>query len=67
MKIVTKDNFDQDLFVEQVIAENVNEIVGKELVECWNNTYWTGQSDYYLALVEDNYAPYDGYKANGYY
>lgn len=61
MKIVTKDNFGRDLFTEQVVAENVNEYIGKELVKEWNDKYWTDHSDYYLELVRNDYIPYDGY------
>lgn len=61
MKIVTKDNLCRDLFTEQVVAENVNEFFGKQFVEQWNNKHWTEQSDYYLALVENDYKLYDGY------
>lgn len=61
MKIVTKDNFDRGLFVETVVAENVNEYIGKQLVDQWNEKYWNDHSDYYLALVEDDYIPYNGY------
>ncbi|MCA1025731.1 hypothetical protein LCM23_06475 [Cytobacillus kochii] len=61
MKIVTKDNFCRDLFTETIIAENVNEFIGKQLVKEWNNKHWTENSDYYLALVEDDYKLYDGY------
>jgi hypothetical protein len=61
MKIITKDNFDRDLFAEKVIAENVNETIGKQLVQTWNYQYWMEDSDFYLALVEDEYELYDGY------
>jgi hypothetical protein len=61
MKIITKDNFDRDLFAEQVVAENVNEAIGKELVKSWNDKQWSQHSSYYLALVEDDYELYDGY------
>lgn len=61
MKIVTKDNFCRDLFTEKVIAEKVNEVIGKQMVAEWNNKYWNDHSDYYLALEEDDYKLYDGY------
>lgn len=61
MKIIWKDNFDRDLYTEIVVAENVDETVGKELVKLHNDRYWNGQSDSYLALVEDDYVLYDGY------
>jgi aminopeptidase N len=61
MKIITKDNYCRDLFTEKVIAENVNEIIGNELVKQWNDKHWTEHSDFYLELVEDNYKLYDGY------
>jgi hypothetical protein len=62
MKIVTKDNFDRDLFTEEVIAENVNKVIGTQMVELWNDTNWNEKSSYYLELVEDTYEPYDGWK-----
>lgn len=61
MKIVTKDNYGRDLFTEKVIAENVNRVIGEQLVEQWNEKYWQEQSQYYLLLVEDDYELYDGY------
>lgn len=61
MKIVTKDNFNRDLFKERVVAENVDESFGKQLVKAWNARYWNDHSDYYLVLVEDDYELYDGY------
>lgn len=61
MKIITKDNFNRDLFAEKVVAENVNEFFGKQLVQEWNYKYWTEHSDIYLDLVEDDYELYDGY------
>lgn len=61
MKIITKDNFNRDLFTEVVVAENVNEFIGSQLVKEWNNKHWNEHSDFYLALVEDEYQLYDGY------
>lgn len=61
LKIVTKDNFGRDLFTERVVAKNVNEVIGKELVQAWNDRYWHDSSDYYLELVKDDYVLYDGY------
>ena len=62
MKIITKDNFCRDLYTERVVAENVNEYHGKEIVKLLNDKYWTESSDEYYALVEDDYVLYDGYK-----
>lgn len=62
MKIITKDNFDRDLFVERVIAENVSESFGKQFVKLWNEEYWHEQSEFYLELVDDDYVPYNGYE-----
>lgn len=62
IKIITKDNFDRDLFTETVVAENVSEHYGKELVRLWNKARWTDESDIFLELVEDDYELYDGYK-----
>jgi hypothetical protein len=61
MKIITKDNFCRDYYTETVIAENVNEFFGKQLVQQWNDKYWHEHSDHYLELVEDDYELYDGY------
>lgn len=62
MKIVTKDNFSRDLYTEVVVAENVNEYIGQELVDQYNKKHWNEYSKEYLALVEDDYEPYNGYK-----
>lgn len=61
MKIIMKDNFSRDLFTEQIVAENVNEYIGRQLVKLWNERYWDEQSDYYLELVEDDYELFNGY------
>lgn len=61
MKIITKDNYGRDLFKEKAVAENVSEYFGKQLVDQWNEKYWTEHSDSYLMLVEDDYVLYDGY------
>lgn len=62
MKIVKKSNFNLDVYKEVVVAENVSEFYGKELVDAWKKEHWRGHSLEYLELVEDDYAPYDGYK-----
>lgn len=62
MKIILKDNFDRDLFTEEVLAENVNEQIGVELVKLYNDKYWNDNSNTFLSLEEDSYVPYDGYK-----
>lgn len=62
MKIVTKDNFGRDLYTEVVVAENVNEYLGQELVDLYNKKHWNEYSKEYLALVEDDYELYNGYK-----
>lgn len=61
MKIITKDNFDRDLFREIVVAENVSKYLGEQLVNAWNDKYWNDHSDWYLKLVEDDYELFDGY------
>ncbi|MCP1159307.1 MULTISPECIES: hypothetical protein [Bacillus] len=61
MKIITKDNFCRDYFTEELIAENVNQYLGEQMVKEWNDRHWDEQSSYYLALVEDDYELYDGY------
>lgn len=61
MKIITKDNFNRDVFAETVVAENVNKYMGEEIVELLNEKHWTENSDHYFALVEDDYKLYDGY------
>ena len=62
MKIITRSNFDLELYREEVVAENVNEYIGKQLIETWNFKYQNDSSLEYLALVEDDYVPNDGYK-----
>lgn len=62
MKIVIKDNFDRDVFLERVVATNVTNEFGEIFVKMFNDKYHTDTSEHYLALVEDDYIPYDGYK-----
>lgn len=62
MKIVKKSNFDLDVYLEVIVAENVDKQYGKELVEAWKKEHWNGNCLDYLELVEDDYVPYDGYK-----
>lgn len=62
MKIVTSDNFGRDLFQEILVVENVNKVLGEQMVEEWNKKYWDEDSDHYLKLVEDDYELYNGYK-----
>lgn len=61
MKIITKDNYGRDLYMERVVAENVNPYYGEKFVQLFNDKYWTETSDDYLALVENDYKLYDGY------
>ena len=67
MKIVTKSNFNEELYVERIVADNVDKYWGEEFVKLWNDRNWTEHSTSYLELVEDDYVPYDGYEQNGYY
>lgn len=62
MKIVTKDNFDRDVFLERVVVPQVDKAWGETIVDALNEKYWTTNSEEYFALVEDDYVPYDGYK-----
>lgn len=62
MKIITKSNFDLELFTETVVAENVSESYGKEMVSAWSDVFRKEHHDTYLTLVEDDYVVYDGYK-----
>ncbi|MFF2798100.1 hypothetical protein [Lysinibacillus xylanilyticus] len=61
MKIVVKDNLNRDLFTERVIAEKVDESFGEEFVKAWNDKNWSDNSEHFIALVPDDYVPYDGY------
>lgn len=61
MKIVLGDNFGRDLFTEVLIAENIKNDIGEQLVNTWNDVHWDEHSDHYLKLVHDDYKLYDGY------
>lgn len=66
-KIVTKSNFNKELFVEEVIASDLSKSWADRFVKHWNDKNWTEHSEIYLEVVEMDYAPYDGYAENGYY
>lgn len=61
MKIIWKDNFGRDAYAEEVVADNVHAETGRVMVDMHNAKFWDGESDSYLALVEDDYVLYDGY------
>lgn len=62
MKIVTKDNFHRDVFLERVVVPQVDKVWGEAIVDALNEKYWTEHSEEFFALVADDYEPYDGYK-----
>lgn len=62
MKIVTKDNFSRDVFLERIVVPQVDKVWGETIVSLLNEKYWTAHAEEYFALVEDDYEPYDGYK-----
>ena len=57
MKIVRVDNYDREIYDDDLIVENVNEIYGEELVEFLNSKE-PQHSDYYFRLVENDYKLY---------
>ena len=61
MKIVCASNFNEDLYAERIVAENLNEYWAKKLTEAWNDKFTREYSKDYLKVVEDDYELYDGY------
>lgn len=61
MKIIAASNYDLDLFKEIVVAENVSEQFGKEMVKAWIKVHAHDHNPYFLRLVDDDYELYDGY------
>lgn len=55
MKLVTTDSLDKETFVEELLAENVNPVIGAELVKMWNHRNYTSGTHRYIKLVEDSY------------
>lgn len=53
MKIIAIDNYDRDYIPDTLIAESVNEHLGKDIVEFLNRKHGNG-GDYYI-LVDDDY------------
>ena len=66
-QIILKSNFNKELYVEQVIATDLEESWAGKLVKLWNDKYWTNSSETFLAIEDMTYVPYDGYRENGYY
>lgn len=62
MKIITRSNFGLDWYKETVVAENVNEYYGTEMVNAWHKLNGNEDNPEYLDLVEDDYELYDGLK-----
>lgn len=62
MKIITRSNFDLDWYKETIVAENVNEYYGAQMVDAWHKQYGNEDNSEYLDLVGDDYELYDGLK-----
>jgi hypothetical protein len=61
VKIVLASNFNEDLYAERIVAENLNEYWAKKLTTAWNDKFTREYSKDYLKVVEDDYELYDGY------
>lgn len=60
IKIIARDNFNKDNFVETNVAENVNSTIGQKMVDLYNGEHWSENSKIYLELIEDDYILYEG-------
>lgn len=58
MKIVCVDNFNRDYVSDKVIANNVSEYYGKEIVKFLNNKFGGKHSPYFFRMVEEEYELY---------
>lgn len=54
MKIIAKDNFDRELYDEQIVIENVSKFYGIKFTK-WLNDETTENSNWFYELVEDDY------------
>lgn len=53
MKIVAKDNNKEDLIEEEIIASNVQEFTGQQIIDLWNKKYQYNHLGFYLKLVKE--------------
>lgn len=54
-KIIKIDNFDRETVSDQLIAENVNDYYGKQIVEDLNARWSGDQSPDFFKLVPDDH------------
>lgn len=54
MKIIATDNFDREMYSDQLICENISKAYGIKFVHLLNKEV-TDNSQWYYKLVEDDY------------
>jgi len=54
MKVIAIDNFDRELYSEQLVCENINKYHGINFVKFLNDGT-SDNSQWYYKLVEDDY------------
>lgn len=59
MKIIKKGNFDRESVSDVLIAENVSEYWGEQIVKTMNETHSGPNSDVWFLLVVDTYQYYE--------
>jgi hypothetical protein len=60
MKIIRVDNFAREHIADQLIAENVNEYYGSQIVDFLNDTFSGEHSSDFYRLVKDDYILWRG-------
>jgi len=59
LKIIAVDNFDREYVADTLIAENVNEYMGKRIVDALNEKEHESSQDFFR-LVPDDYVLWRG-------
>ncbi|WP_064199127.1 hypothetical protein [Brevibacillus brevis] len=59
MKIIAVDNFAREYIADTLIAENVNEYMGKRIVDALNDKQHENSQDFFK-LVSDDYVLWRG-------
>lgn len=58
MKIIRKDNFDREYVDDLVIAENIDKIYGKVIVDFLNKKFSGPTASIFFFLAPNDYKPY---------
>jgi hypothetical protein len=62
MKIICVDNYDRQMYPDELICENISETIGEEVVNFLNKTRSGSNSEDFYQLVENGHKLFNPYE-----